>query len=255
MHAWGLGRTSDAFTRCRAASYRAARDRRTRGRRSVLGRQRQPRPAAQHRGDSCSSESPAAVSWRDPRGRVPASIGSLGRAAVLRSQLFRIDVVFGASKPSEIHAPVLRLSAAASLPHISAERTPRRGCLLVQAAARTSGVPSISACTVYRGHGRLQSSADSKSHRLRIGARSALESSVRSPDVPRAALLFRLAIASEGITALLLLWAASCLGSITLSASGFPIAFLRYAPCFLAGVVGYRMQSDQYDSGRLRLGR
>ena len=54
-------------------------------------------------------------------------------------------------------------------------------------------------------------------------------------------LLFGLAIASEGITALLLLWAAACLGSIALGAAGLPTALLRYTPCFLAGVVGYRV--------------
>ncbi len=54
-------------------------------------------------------------------------------------------------------------------------------------------------------------------------------------------LLFGLAIASNGIMPLLLLWVGACLGSITLSAAGLPDVFLRHAPYFLAGVVAYRV--------------
>ena len=54
-------------------------------------------------------------------------------------------------------------------------------------------------------------------------------------------LLFAGALASKRVTPLLLVWAGACIASLTLDALNLPNGMLRYSPCFLAGVVAYKL--------------
>ncbi len=54
-------------------------------------------------------------------------------------------------------------------------------------------------------------------------------------------LLFAAALASKRVTPLLLIWGGACIAYLTLDALNLPNGFLRYSPCFLAGVVAYKL--------------
>ena len=54
-------------------------------------------------------------------------------------------------------------------------------------------------------------------------------------------LLFAGALASKRVTPLLLVWAGACIAYLTLDALNLPNGILRYSPCFLAGVVAYKL--------------
>src|SRR5262245_35651378 len=57
-------------------------------------------------------------------------------------------------------------------------------------------------------------------------------------------LLFGLAVASKGLLPLLLVWTSACYASIALERAGLPNDFVRYAPCFIAGVVAYKLATE-----------
>jgi peptidoglycan/LPS O-acetylase OafA/YrhL len=54
-------------------------------------------------------------------------------------------------------------------------------------------------------------------------------------------LLFAGTLASKHVTPLLLVWAGACIAYLTLDALNLPNGILRYSPCFLAGVVAYKL--------------